>query len=421
MGRLERWVALGLSLALLAVGRSSHATDAGASVLPAGHPPIEGDAAEPTGRSPVARNTSIIDPSLPAGTLLVEIRDGRQKPVAKTEVTVAVLLQAVERNEARQQLAGFTDESGNVLFAGLPTGASASYRVSTMFGTHPAAAYASPPFQLDLAKGQRARIHVYPVTSDIEKAVVTARAMAYFELKDDVLQVTELYEIFNMGQITWVPTDVTLDLPPGARALPLEAGMDDVRFEPTMKGAKLVGTVSPGQHDAELQFQMPYDTGSTFETTLELPPHVATMRVVAEAAQDMTLSVAGFGAASLDRNQKGQRVLVADRQLRAGERPLGRVHITLENMPGPGTGRYWVLALACAMLALGIYLALTRGPAREEPWATEEIAQARVRIIDALQALEQARKDGTLGPKTYAREREMLLDALGALLPEPER
>jgi hypothetical protein len=443
MRRLKRAGALFVVLSAMIAGAvPSHAADAGPKALPPGHPPVTGpaetqdeDEASPTeippghpattgqGAPAVPQDTATVDPSLPAGSLVVEVRDADDRPVPRAEVSVASLVQTVAKSDSRRRTTAGADEAGNARFTQLPTGATASFRVTVPWsGPRGATAvYAAPPFQLDLTKGERVRVHVYPVSSEIDSTLIAVQAMAYLELKDDAFDVSEIYQIYNLGKATWIPNDVVIDLPSGAKVLASEAGMDDARFEAVSGGAKLLGTFSPGQHDAELRLSIPYDPGATFETTLGLPPHVARMRVVAEAGKDMKLSVDGFASASPDRNQRGQRVLIADRQLRNGERPLGQVHITLDNLPGPGSARYMALAISAAAVAVGLYFGLGRKTESGKAATREEAAEARLQLVAALATLERARDAGEVGPKTFARDRQLLLDALARLLPEPAR
>jgi len=78
------------------------------------------------------------------------------------------------------------------------------------------ATYAAFPFQLDLHNGQRVRIHVYPVTGRIEEAM-THGCQDDRRSEDDALQLTERFQVYNFGAVTWVPNNVVINLPPGSR------------------------------------------------------------------------------------------------------------------------------------------------------------------------------------------------------------
>src|SRR6185436_11814323 len=103
------------------------------------------------------------------------------------------------------------------------------------------------------------------------------------------------------------------------------------------RGARLKGTFGPGQHEAHFRFQVPYAGDESVAFSSSLPPHVARMRVMAEASKGMTLQVAEFPNAVSDRNNAGQRILVTERQLRAGEAPPSNLRVTLDNIPTEGS------------------------------------------------------------------------------------
>jgi hypothetical protein len=53
---------------------------------------------------------------------------------------------------------------------------------------------------------------------------------------------------------------------------------------------------------------------------------------MAEASKGMTLQVTDFPTSVTERNQSGQRILLTERQLRAGEPPPSRLHMALDNI-----------------------------------------------------------------------------------------
>ena len=131
------------------------------------------------------------------------------------------------------------------------------------------------------------------------------QAIVYMELKDDVIQFDEIFRSTTWA-VTWVPTDVVLTLPAGYKAFSAQREMSDTGFdEAPGKGAKLRGTFAPGQHEMHFRYQMPYDGEETFSASVMLPPHIARIRVIAEASKGMTLQVNDFPSAISDRTQRG--------------------------------------------------------------------------------------------------------------------
>lgn len=402
-----------------------HDHDHGAEGLPPGHPPTEGRPS-PGPLASIPQSGSDRDPELPAGTIVVEVLDGDGAPMPGAEITLGILEQSVSKGESRRRVMAQADANGVARFDDLVTGSGVSYRISAattvpVDGKAPLlATHDAPPFQLDLQAGERVRLHVFPVTSRIEDALVGLRAMLYVEVKDDALQIEQAFTVFNLGKNSWVPDDVVVELPQGFRAFfaPQQmtaSGVDQVAG----RGARLRGTFPPGQHELGFRYQIPWDGSSTVALSLGLPPHVAQMSIVSDAAQGMSLRASDFPPAQPAVAVNGQRILLTERQLRPGDAQLDRVVVTLENLPGPGPGRWITLGLAALAIAGGIFAALHQK--KQTPEARAEVeqdaARARERLFEELLALEKARETGEIGPKTYEQVRGMLVDALAKLLP----
>jgi hypothetical protein len=397
--------------------------------LPPGHPSTRGPA--PAGAEEhLPQDRSNVDPALPAGTIVVEIRDGKDRPVTGAGITLGILAQSVAKGESRRHVAGVADASGSATFAGLETGTGVAYRITVPWsagvgGTakdspKEPATYAASPFQLDLHRGQRVTLHVYPVTSHIEDALVGIQGILYVELKDDVVRFEELLQLYNIGTVTWVPSDVVIDLPSGFKAFNSQKQMSDIGLDPVEgRGAKLRGTFAPGQHEMVFNYQVPYDGSDQANFSFTLPPHLVRMRVMAEAARGMELDVTDFPHAIADRNTNGQRLLITEKQLRPGQQQLSRLHVGLRNLPSPGPGRWWAVAIAALTVILGLTLAIKQGGAASSEVlerARGDALRARARLVEEVAALERARAAGEIGPKTYARARQALVDTLARLM-----
>ncbi len=200
--------------------------------LPPGHPPTGGRTSADALPMPT-ENFASEDGSLPPGTVAVEVRDGLDRPVPRVRVVLNVLVQTIAKTDDRKQLTATTDDSGEARFQGLAAGATASYGATVPWPAPngDTANYSSPPFDLDLAKGERVRVHVFPASHNINDTLVGMHGMVYIELHDDALQIYEMFRVFNMGSKSWVPSDVFLDLPPRAKAFHSESADNDARFE----------------------------------------------------------------------------------------------------------------------------------------------------------------------------------------------
>lgn len=393
--------------------------------LPPGHPPTEGRPS-PGPLAAIPQSGSNVDPQLPPGTIVVEVLDGDGKPLPGADITLGILEQSVSKGESRRRVMGKADENGIARFEGLQTGSGVSYRVSVsspvpVEGKPPlVATHDAPPFQLDLQAGERVKLYVFSATSSLQEALVGLRAMLYVEVKDDALQVEQAFTVFNLGKNTWVPDDIVVELPEGFRAFFAPQQMTNTGFDQVAgRGARLRGTFPPGQHDVSFRYQVPWDGSSRVTLPLRLPPHVAQMSIVSDAAQGMSLHVSEFPPAQQAVAMNGQRILITERQLRPGDAQLDRIDITLDNLPGPGPGRWIALGLAALAVAGGLFAALRQKEQTAEARAEleQDAARARERLLEELLALEKAKEAGEIGPKTYEQVRGMLVDALAKLLP----
>lgn len=351
--------------------------------------------------------------SVPSGTVEVTVVAADETPQPNVEVKLGIMRQTVAEGDTRDSKRAKTDAQGKARFNGLETATDYSYRVSVPRGP---ATYAATPFQLKRDMGQSVTVHVFPVTQDIRQALVAIRAIVAVEPRDDVFQFEVLFRAFNIGKVTWVPNDVVLELPKGAKGFSAQEGMNDTRFaaEGEEGRARMLGTFVPGQRDATFRFQVPNDGNSTADFRMTLPPHVAQVRVIAQSSPGMGMRVEGFDPAEPTQDSNGQRLLFTDRQLRAGDAQLRDLSISLSNLPTHGMGRWVAVALAALAFAWGLEAA-RRGPERPQPLDPESAARARDVLIDELVALEKAHRAQEIGPVTYETARRQLVTALSRL------
>jgi hypothetical protein len=355
-------------------------------------------------------------PDLPKGVIEAVIVDGKEQPIVGTDVRLGIMYQSVAEGESRSEKFARTDGSGRVRFEGLSIGNGYSYRVTLKSG---AAEYSTTPLNLPEDSGYRVRLHVYPVTHDVSQTYIGLRGIIFIETRDDIFQFQVMMRVLNLGAVTWVPRDVSVSLPRGFKAFGAEKGMTDTRFEVDEgRGAKLLGTFTPGQHEVSFRFQVPKvrDPSASFE--LGLLPHVYEMRVIAAASPTMKLDVSGFEEPRVDQTQNGQRVLVTRRLFNAKEQ-VSSFSVHLSGLPVPGPGR-WIAAVIAALLAASGFGA-ARGylnfdaPGKLKP--DEELVVARELILKELVLVERARQAGDLGPRAHTDARRALIDALARLGP----
>jgi hypothetical protein len=354
-------------------------------------------------------------PNLPPGTIQLKLVDAQGKPLPNTEARLSINFQKISEGEQRSEQRARTDANGLATFSGLTASSDFSYRLTTKSGP---AEYASDPIQLKPDMGMLALLHVYPVTRDINEASVGSRGFVYIETRDDVFQFEVLFRVFNMGTVTWVPSDALMSLPAGFKAFKAGESMSDVRFEESPgRGAKLVGTFSPGQHNVSFRFQLPRHEESSASFRFGLPPHTAEIRVIAEAAPSMQLDIDGFEKPQTDVNQNGQRVVVTRHVSQRGQPALKTFDVVLSGIPTPGSGR-WIAAFIAAGLALLGFAAFRGKLAQETQVELQERDADRAQrvLLEELVELTRAKQADRIGPSTFESARRALVEALARIV-----
>jgi hypothetical protein len=393
--------------------------------LPPGHPPVdddgEGGGVPPGGAPPgmfgAAQNAVTVDASLPAGTVVIALRDGEDKPLPRAPLTLVVQRSSVARGDAPpQNLVRTTDDEGNVRFDNLPVGAGAQFRATSQRGS---ATYEAPPFVLDDKAGKRVTLHAYDVTSDIDRTMLVMESAVYISLKEDSLSVQQYFGVMNGGKVAWAPENVVATLPDGFRAFNKQDSMSDARIEEVPgKGVALRGTFAPGEHTLDFHYTVPLAETERQTIRLTLPPHAVHMRVMVEASKKMGLEADGFPAAQRRPGRDGKPLLITERDARQGEGGVSTVEVTLTGLPTKGPGRWIAVALGLSFVAGGVgYVAKRRGSEGAlDDDTRRDLREAQTALLDEIVALEKAHKSGEVGPKTYARVRAALLDALARIV-----
>jgi len=393
------------------VDNGHEATQAEAATNAEGSAP-PGHAGMPNG-DPQA-DVSEASPGLTPGTISATIVDEQGRPLPGQQVRLGILFQKIAEGESRSEKFAQADAQGSVEFTGLTRGSDHAYRVTVQSGP---ASYQTAPFNLKQDMGQRVVLHVFPSTSDVERAAFGMRGYLYVETRDDVFQFEALFRVFNVGQLTWVPQDVVIQLPKGFKAFKASEAMTDVRFEQVEGvGARLKGTFAPGQAEASFRFQIPKSNDDSLTFRMSVPPHVAEMRVIAEASSTMNLAVDGFQEPVATANQNGQRVLVSVKQLRTRDEELKDFTATISGIPTPGPGRWFALVLASCLAIGGVFAA--RGAFDDAAGGKDAAAdkkRARELLLRELMALEVARREERIGPRSYQQSRVALIDAIARL------
>lgn len=355
-------------------------------------------------------DTSELDPNLPAGTIRIHVVDADGKPVPSQVVTIGIINNSIAKGESRKRVECTTDAEGICTLKDQDRGQLVAYRVSI---NKDGGSFAVPPFQLSADKGVRCLLHLYPVVSDLQQATIVSQAIVYAEMKDDRVQIEEIVTIYNFGKTTWVPRELLLELPETFTALTSQQEMSDVAVEAVdKKGARIRGTFGPGKHEIDFRWQVPYAGERDVALFSGMPPHLAQGRVMAPAASQMKLAVEGFPTAIARTDNQGQRILVTERELRRDEAPLSRIKVELRDLPTVGPARWIVTVLALGLVLGAVVTALVVDPNR----GPRDLRTAKKLLLEDLEDLERAHRRGDVGPKTYEREKRVLLERLAVVL-----
>ncbi|MEO7329307.1 MAG: hypothetical protein ABI193_12055, partial [Minicystis sp.] len=334
------------------------------------------------------------------------------KPIAGAPIALGILHSSVAKGDSRESKSGVVDEAGQIRFDGLPIGSGVTYKVATARGP---ATYSVMPFPLNDKNGKRVVLHSYDISSDLDRLPIGTEGFVYLSLKEDAIQVEQMFTVLNLGAVTWV-ADLPIELPQGFRAFNKQESMDEARIdEVSGKGAALRGTFGPGRHELSFRYQVPLDNVTKQTMTMELPPHIFQTQVLAESSKTMGLEVSDFPAAQKTQNRQGKRVLATEKQF---PRKDGRQNltVTLTGLPTTGIGRWIAVLLALSALVAGVaHYLQKRDDEGLDIEARRDLMDAREALLSEIVALEKAHKSGEIGPKSYAHLRASLFDALARI------
>ncbi len=414
-------VALAASLAL---GATSSATaqapmnpHPGAGANPHGGGAPSGGAAGAGFFTP-PQDAADVDPSVPVGTLIATMVDATGQPISNAEVVVLATHASIAQGDTHERLSKVTDDKGTVVFQGLPFGTASSYVVRSSRG---GADYEIGPVSLSDQAGVRALLHVYDASASLDDVRVISQASVVLSLKEDVIVVEQRVDIANLDPVSWL-ADHELVLPAGYKAFTTPDGM-----QPTMVAtggsARLRGTVPPGGVQVVYRYHIPLENSETQSFDLNLLPRTASVRVVAEASKKMGLRLEGFPEPTRQRDKNGKGFLITQKRVQRGDAGfMNKVHVELTGLPTRGWGAWLAVGLAIAALTAAIGYAISRSGSSDAAEDTlEDLVEAKEALVADIVELERLYKRGEVGPRTYGRVRQAMLDALARIMTKIER
>jgi len=350
--------------------------------------------------------TSVIDESLPAGTILVKVVDSSDAPAVKQPVRLGIM----EQSGGRDSTACMTDEQGECVFDSLAVDSKHSYRVNVPYE---GARYSSTPFRLDAAKGQRVRVVRLATTADANKVFqIIGRTM--IEFRDDRAHITQDVRLSNLGDTTYVFPDggMAIRLPEGFKAFDTMAVMTDQQVTATDDGLQIAGSIPPGRANLMWTYDIPVD-GSAMTVQQAVPFPTMEYQVVSDYVDGMTLEVEGFQVARVHEGGD-RRFLVAGMMRRPGDPPIDPLRIHIRGIPGGGALPYLASAIA-VLFAIWGFVFLMRPADQSQALARVRDAR-RSELLDEIAKLEGLRSSEEVGPTFYEHRRRELTDELAIVL-----
>jgi len=350
--------------------------------------------------------TSVVDESIPAGTIRVRVVASDDAPIPKQPFRLGVM----EQSGQRESKACMTDEQGVCEFAGLVTDSKHSYRVNAPYD---GARYSSTPFRLDASSGQRVQVVRLATTTDASRIFqVLGRTMV--EFRDDRAHITQEARIANLGDTTYVFPEggLQIRLPEGFKAIETMKVMTDQQLTATDEGLDISGSLPPGRANLMWTYDIPV-SGSSM--SIEQPVPFATMeyQVVSDYVDGMSLEVEGFQVARVHEGGE-RRYLVAGLMRRPGDTPIDPLRINIRGIPGGGPLPYIAAAIAFILGIFGLFLVLR--PADPSAGVARLRQERQAELLDEIASLEGERAKEAIGPTFYEQRRRALTDELAIVV-----
>lgn len=369
------------------------------------------------GRFKVPQDGAMKEPSLPVGTLEVYVLDAFQEPMANQTVELKIIHSTIAQGETRESASATTDEKGRAVFTDLMVGSGHSYNVRVEYQE---ASFTVRDVRLDDRSGSVALLHLFETTTDIFKARLISASEVRIGQKDDVLVISYRIEMENPGPYA-LKLGEQLVLPKGHKALTVPDNMF-----PTItgndKGVMIEGTVRPGPHVIGFTFHVPMEYDGAQELDLSYLPTTVAARVRVTASKKMELKVEGFEPAA--RRYDGQASwLESSRELENLDQGfITKSHIDIKGLPKRAWGAFVAAGLAFMAVVAGLSYALTRHRQREIPLDTlQDLTEAKQALLAEFVALEKAHRRGEIGPKSYAKIRQAMLESLARIVDKLEK
>jgi hypothetical protein len=358
------------------------------------------------------------DPSLPAGSITVQAQGLGPQLLATLEASLVEWHQG--KDEATRAVRAKTrlDPTGSAQFTGLPASMEVSYGVVV---EHEGVSHASPSFRLSARAGKRVPIRVFPVTRNMDEALVGVHSILYLEPRDQHIYVEQLFQFTNLSGHTWRTHPMPVRLPADALTAVEAEQPGPLEVKPVPgSGVMIEGLVPPGTTDVTFQYQLPYPSSETLSLDVGMPPRVSSVRVMAGLGPGLSLHVAGLPPPAATRNEQGQRLLIVEHAVPAGADQIEKLSVTVSGLPAGLLARRLGIGLTFLLMVGGVAAAvLGRRRVSEEP-SPQPTSRKREALLEEVRRLEEQLARGKVSKSQYATDRNALLDQLGETFRETQ-
>lgn len=339
-----------------------------------------------------------LDRRLPAGTLVVSVVDGEDKPIAGMEVGVAHAVK--DKPDTIDDRKAVTDERGAATFSGLPTGAGDGYIAGVRREGYSGS---SDPFRFDAAGGMHLGLRALKVARDAKALVIAGRSHVLVEIKDEEVQVMENLFLENHGSDPFDsgPGGLVFKLPDGAQGAQL---LENNQPQLSLEGNTLTfrGVLPPGTTPIQVGFFLPR-SDDTVTLRQTLPVALERLTAIADRFDDM--EVQGVGLDKEPHEMQGRRFWVIHGP---GGAAGGQLELRLTGLPTrPTVGRNLAVVLAAVLFLWGLWGTVKPRRGQASRIALEE---RRAAVLDELHALEATASSHSDGGQGQGRRRELITE-----------
>ena len=330
----------------------------------------------------VVAGSATPDPTMPAKTLVVRLHDEEGKPLGNH----AVLLGAVDRNNAIKVLRATSDSDGVARFADLATGQTTGYAAVIEYK---GMRLGTDAFSMPETGGARAEIRALQRTTDASVITIGAGARVILQMRDDTLGFLEMLPLENTSDKIFDPTPGAFEIPLPKEFVAAETAQGERKTEVRKShGIAVQGAVMPkrtlGQTDAKtagneitLGFVLPYE-GDTRDFEQRMPNGIGLVTLIMEQIPGMTIDGPGVSAREArELNGRKYWVMGAD-----AVPPGGTLRFTVRGLPSIDRSGH-IISGTLALLLIGSAVVFGRRPKTK----TRKAADDRERLIARREAL----------------------------------